>query len=77
MLDRPRLLDQLAVSNTRPPLLWSLVCSNDQLEAEGFGRDDLDRYARWKKGLIDVPDDELPRMGRIAMLCIVNGDTVR
>ncbi len=57
-----------------PPIDWALTCHIDQLDAEGFGRQDIERYVAWKRGQkLDPPVDaeEVRRFGHLALLVIL------
>lgn len=62
----------------RPPFDYALTCHVDQLDAEGFGRSDIERYVAWKRGQkLDPPvdDEEVRRFGQLALLVILSDTT--
>ncbi len=57
-----------------PPIDYALTCHVDQLAAEGFGRQDIERYVAWKQGKqLEPPVDEAEviRFGYLALLVIL------
>lgn len=61
----------------KPPINYALTCHVDQLDAEGFGREDIQRYVAWKRGTLrPAPDDdEVRRFGQLALLVILTDTT--
>lgn len=57
-----------------PPIDYALTCHVDELDAHGFGRQDIQRYIAWKRGTLDPPpdEDEVRRFGQLALLVILN-----
>jgi hypothetical protein len=57
----------------RPPIYYALTCHVDQLDAEGFGLQDIERYVAWKRGKLRPPpdDEEIRRFGQLALLVIL------
>lgn len=52
---------------------YALTCHPDQLEAEGFGRQDIQRYIAWKKGQVQITDqEELISMNRLGQLIVLD-----
>lgn len=57
-----------------PPFYYALTCHIDELVARGFGRQDIERYAAWKRGVkLDPPVDseEQRRFVELATLVIL------
>lgn len=52
---------------------FALTCSVDELDAQGFGRDDIECYVAWTRGTLGyTPDEEeLRRFGQLATLVVV------
>jgi hypothetical protein len=54
-----------------PP--YALTCYPDELAAEGFGTEDIERLFRWQDGKDpDATPAEITRFGRLALLVIRN-----
>ena len=60
-----------------PPFDYALTCHVDELDAWGFGRQDIERYVAWKRGTLKPPpdQDEVRRFGQLALLVILTDTT--
>jgi hypothetical protein len=65
------------VTLPRPPIDYALTCHVDELDAWGFGRQDIERYVAWKKGTLKPPpdEDEVRRFCHLALLVILTDTT--